>query len=98
MELTQIEMGALNISASPHPTGIYRRALAAIADKEVELWGSDRAKITPFQPLEDRPSLLWGRILVWAEIDTEGRWLNKAKNVEATPDEKQAVVEALPPN
>ena len=97
-EYTRIELGALNIVASPHPHGIYRRALAAVADKEVNLWGSDRAKITPFQPLEDRPNLLWGRILVWAEIDTEGKWLNKAKNEEATAAEKRAVVDALPPN
>ena len=87
-EYTRIELGPLNIVASPHPHGIYRRALAAVADKEVNLWGSDRAKITPFQPLEDRPNLLWGRILVGAEIDTEGKWLTRLRTKRLRPPKR----------
>jgi len=98
MTQSKIEVGALNIVTTPHPRGIYRDLLRTVADKEVELWGSDRAKITQFQELEDRPDFLYGRILVWAEIDTEGQWLNKEKNVEATLEEKQIIAEALPEN
>lgn len=96
MAQLQLEVGALNIVASPHPPGVYRELLSAIANKEVQLWGSDRAKITHFQEFEDKPDLLYGRVLVWAEIDTEGKWINKKKNVEATPEEKQIIAEAIP--
>jgi Domain of unknown function (DUF4747) len=96
MATTKIEVGALNIVASPHPAGIYRRILTTIANKEVPLWGMDRAKITEFQEIEDKPNLLYGRVLVWGEIDKEGKWLNKNKNVEATPEEKRRIAEAIP--
>jgi hypothetical protein len=91
-----IEVGALNITASPHPPGIYQQILSAVADKEVPVWGSDRAKITQPGPFEDHEDWLYGQILVWAEIDINGKWLNKAKNKEATPEEKKEVIEALP--
>jgi hypothetical protein len=93
-----LEVGALNISASPHPPGIYRELLNAVSDKEVPVWGSDRAKITQPGPFEDHADWLFGQILVWAEIDTEGKWLNKLKNKEATPEEKRKAVEAIPPD
>jgi hypothetical protein len=69
VDARSIEVGALNIVASPHPPGIYRQLLTSIANKEITLWGSDRAKITQFQPFEDRPNLLVGRVLVWAHMD-----------------------------
>lgn len=96
MPLTKIQVGALNIAADPHPKGVYREILARIADKEVELWGSDKAKITPFRQFEDNENLLALRILVWAEIDPDGKWINKRKNIEATDDEKLAIIAALP--
>ena len=96
MPITRIEVGALNIVASPHPPGVYREVLTAVADKEIELWGSDKAKITAFQEIGDRPHLLYGRVLVWAEIDKDGAWLNKPKNIEATPAEKAQIANALP--
>lgn len=91
-----LEIGALNITASPHPPGIYRQLLTAVADKEVSIWGSDRAKITQPGPFEDHADWLYGQILIWAEIDTKGKWINKTKNKEATPEEKRKAVEALP--
>jgi Domain of unknown function (DUF4747) len=95
-EPTKIEVGALNISASPHPPGVYREALRAVADKEVHISGSDWAKITEPGPLEDRPDWLFGQILVWTQIDTAGRWLNKSRNREATAEEKEKIERALP--
>lgn len=96
MPTTQIEVAALNVVASPHPKGVYREILGSIANKEVTLWGSDRAKITEFLPMEDRQNLLYGRILVWGEIDKDGKWLNKTKNIEATPEEKQLIADSIP--
>jgi hypothetical protein len=92
----RIEVGALNIVASPHPKGIYVKILKQVANKEVVLWGSDQAKITPIDEIEDRPGLWLGRVLLWAEIDTEGDWINKEKNVRATPEEKRQIAEAIP--
>lgn len=96
MPVTRIEVGAVNIAASPHPDGVYRRLLEAVADKEIWVWGSDKAKITSPGPFEDNSNWLYGQILVWAEIDTRGKWLNKRKNKEATAEEKQQVADALP--
>jgi Domain of unknown function (DUF4747) len=96
MATQKIDVAALNIVASPHPPGIYRDVLALVANKEVTLWGSDRVKITEFQEMEDKPNLLYGRILVWGEIDKDGKWLNKNKNIEATPEEKRKIAKAIP--
>lgn len=96
MAVPRIQVGAINIAASPHPEGIYASAFEAVADKEVWVWGSDKAKITAPGPFEDKPNWLYGQILVWAEIDIDGKWLNKRKNKEATPEEKKKVAEALP--
>ena len=41
-----ITLGALNITADPHPAGVYRQLFTAAANKEVHLRGSDYAKIT----------------------------------------------------
>lgn len=94
--LNTIEVGAINIVASPHPEGIYRKILKKVANKEVFLGGSDKGKITEVTEAEDNPNILFGRVLVWAEIDTEGHWLNKRKNTEATDREKQEIAAALP--
>ncbi|UPJ57827.1 DUF4747 family protein [Bradyrhizobium sp. 192] len=92
----KIQVGALNIAASPHPVGVYRRLLELAANVEIHLHGSDWGKITAVTPLEDRPELLTGRVVLWAHIDKDGKWLNKKKNIEATPIEKQSIV--LPPD
>jgi hypothetical protein len=92
-----ISVGALNIVASPHDRpGIYSELLSAVADKEIHVWGSDRAKITAPEPLVNHPGQLYGRILVWAEIDTKGKWFNKQLNQEATERDMSAM--ELPPH
>src|SRR5262245_1243819 len=95
-EIAKLELGALNISASPHPEGIYRRSLQAVADREVRVFGTDWAKITEPGPLDDHPDWLYGQILVWTGINADGKWLNKRKNKEATPEEKKKIIAALP--
>jgi len=95
---TRIEIGALNIVASPHPPNIYAQMLEAVADREVKLWGSDRGKITKPKRMEDKPGVLLGQVLLWAHIDPNSPWINTEKNVEATTEEKKAIVEALPGN
>ena len=86
-----ITIGSINISVDPHPPGIYRRLFQQVADKGVLIWGSDWAKITVPQVRETKPPSFYGRILVWTEIDKDGKWLNQEKNKEATPAEKAAI-------
>jgi hypothetical protein len=95
---TTIEVAALNIVASPHPPGIYVTLLQRIAGKEVLIGGSDRAKITEPRPIDGRPDDFFGEILIWAHIDTDIPWINKDKDAEATDEEMQPVVDALPSN
>jgi hypothetical protein len=95
---TTIEVSALNIVASPHPPGIYVKLLTEVAGIEVSLWGSDHAKITEPRPIEGRPDDYYGSVLIWAHINTDIPWINKDKDAEATDEEMQPVVEALPSN
>ncbi|MES2600526.1 MAG: DUF4747 family protein [Pseudomonadota bacterium] len=95
---TTIEVAALNIVASPHPDGIYLKLFQHVAGKEILLWGSDRAKITEPRAIEGRDNYFYGEVLVWAHIDTDSPWLNTDTDTEATDEEMQAVVEALPTN
>lgn len=96
VELNTIKIGAMNIVASPHPTGIYREVLKQISDKEVPVGGSDKGKILAPKEFEDNKNLLYGRILIWTHLDADGHWLNKPKNIEATEAEKARIAAALP--
>lgn len=86
-----IVLGALNIAADPHPPGIYRKLFEAAADVPVRVWGSDWAKITTPVDRESEPPSFYGRVLVWTEIDRDGKWLNQDEDREATPTEKRDI-------
>jgi hypothetical protein len=86
---TRIVVGALNIAASPHPPGIYGRLLELSAETSIHLAGSDWAKRTKAERRD--ANVLFGRILVWTEINKSGAWLNTTKNQKATPDEKDKI-------
>ena len=79
----RIGIAALNISASPHPEGIYRQLLEAASEIEVPVWGSDWALMTSPQSIKGHDEWLGGRVLLWTKIDRDGKWLNKTKKVEA---------------
>jgi hypothetical protein len=94
---SRITVGGLNIAASPHPPGIYERALRARVDFPIAIGGPDRAKITQRIARQIGPiKALFGQILVWTEIDKSGPWLNTKNNTEATESDKDGIV--LPPN
>ncbi|MBB4365230.1 hypothetical protein GGD65_006296 [Bradyrhizobium sp. CIR18] len=57
----------------------------------MRLWGSDLAKITNPADRKSDPPSFYGRILVWTEIDREGKWLNQAEDREATAKEKHEI-------
>jgi hypothetical protein len=95
-----IVMGAINIAADPHPKGVYRAMFEAAADTPAKIWGSDWAKLTAPIDRESSPPSFYGRILVWTEIDRDGKWLNQDEDREATPIEKKEIriPETLDPN
>jgi hypothetical protein len=96
----RVVLGALNIAADPHPEDIYRRLFQAAANREVHLRGSDYAKVTAPQDRETDPPSFYGRVLVWTEIDKNGKWLNQKKNEEATSEDKAkiSIPEGIDPN
>lgn len=71
-----IEASGLNINADPHPAGIYDRVLTRAASFVVQARGSDYAKITKPARHSTRHTILFGRILVWTDLDLKGRWLD----------------------
>jgi hypothetical protein len=87
----QILIGALNIASDPHPKGIYERLLLAATNREIEIWGSDYAKITAPEAQRTNPDILQGRILVWTRVDRRGSWIDKDNNQEATPEKKAEI-------
>lgn len=90
----RIVVGALNIAVSPHPAGVYEQLIEFSAERSVSLAGSDWAKITRAE--RRNGNVLFGRILVWTEIDKDSSWLNTSKNIEATEDEKDKI--EIPPD
>jgi hypothetical protein len=99
-DIATIVMGALNIAADPHPAGIYRALFDGAVDVPVRLWGSDWAKITKPIDRESKSPSFYGRVLVWTEIDRDGKWLNQDEDREATAIEKKEIriPEKLDPN
>lgn len=79
-----LKLGVLNIVASPHPEGIYRQLLAVAASGEAQARGSDYARIT--KPRDEGDGLLSGRILIYANIDKDSRWLDLETGEELTEE------------
>jgi hypothetical protein len=62
---TRIIVGGLNVAASPHPPGIYERALNAVVDMPIAIGGHDMAKINkPSLRTVGSRKILFGQILV----------------------------------
>lgn len=62
-----VEFNALNISAKPHPPGVYRRLFEAFANKRVKYYGE---KIAAFsKPSESIDGIFYGVLITWTEID-----------------------------
>lgn len=97
---SKITLGGFNIVASPHPEGVYDQMLKIAAGKEVELWGSDHARITEPKEQSRNPDLLHGLIHVWTTIDRAGRWYDRARVGEADEEElsKISLPNHLDPN
>lgn len=86
-----LQVAALNISANPHPDGIYTLLLTRAAGRKVNYRGSDWAKFTKPTPAVIEKGTFIGRILVWTEIDTSGPWLDDDKDDLLSADAKAEI-------
>jgi hypothetical protein len=87
----EIVVGAINVRASPHPPGIYLQILQKGADREVNVWGSDYAKITAPERRRGDDNIYLGRILVWTHIRKDADWIDKKKNDRASDEKKKQI-------
>lgn len=87
-----IQVGALNISANPHPEGIYLSLLKDGSTTRVNYRGNDWAKISRPKKLSDLDGVYTGRLLAWTEIDTKGPWLDTESEDVLSADEKAKIV------
>lgn len=72
-----VEIGFLNIVATPHPPGVYDRLLRSAAGKAVEFYGDLRAAITSPRAAAGESHLLQGRVVIWTDIDEDQPGVNK---------------------
>lgn len=86
-----IQVAALNISANPHPPGIYVSLLTKAAGRSTNFRGNDWAKFT--KPIESKshPGVYVGRVLAWTEIDTKGPWLDDEKDDFLSAEDKAEI-------
>lgn len=95
-----IVVGAINVAATPHPAGIYKRLFDYAATLEVHLHGSDWGKVTPIKEFKGRDGVYLGNVIIWTPIDRRGKWVNKRRGEEATDKEKEKIFipEEIEPN
>jgi hypothetical protein len=86
-ESSVLHVGFVNIVATPHPAGVYPKALKAIANKPVNYRGKDFAIITPPMRNKKEENIHRGNISVWTDVDSSEPSIDKAtfkkKDVEA---------------
>lgn len=78
MEGNKFSAAFINLVASPHPEGIYPRALAAVANDPINFWGSNYAAIRTPRPVKDDAGLYDGYLTIWTEVDTSEPSIDKA--------------------
>lgn len=74
-----LEVGFLNVVATPHPEGVYERLLRVAAEKPVNFWGAQKAAITAPLSLDEDPSFLTFQLVIWTEVNPAEPAINKAQ-------------------
>lgn len=92
--MSLLEFHALNISAHPHPKGIYRELFERVASKRVGYFGEKKAAIS--KPSQKADGIFWGYIFSWTEIDVNQRVLDTLLMKE--PDEEKKAKINIPDN
>lgn len=62
-----VEFHALNISALPHPPGIYKQLFTRFSGSRVQYYGEKFATFSA--PSETKDGVFYGRIITWTQID-----------------------------
>jgi hypothetical protein len=78
-----IEAAFLNIVASPHPEGVYKRLLKKAARQSINYWGSYYAAYTNPVDARDDSGLLTFTLYVWVEVNPDEPAINKAELLKA---------------
>lgn len=65
--MATLEYHALNISALPHPKGVYRDLFTKVSGRRVRYFGDKIATIS--KPSSSKDEMFWGYIITWTEID-----------------------------
>lgn len=73
-----IEIGFVNIVASPHPSGIYFESLQIVSNVPVNIRGRDFAIITSPKPVSSQDGIFQGLISVWTDIDSSEPSIEKS--------------------
>lgn len=81
-DISVVEIGFLNIVATPHPPGVYERLLRKCSDTPVKFFGDQTAAITAPRETSSDPNLLEGRLVVWTDIDESQPGIDKRKLAE----------------
>jgi hypothetical protein len=92
--MARLEFHALNISAHPHPVGIYHELFSRVAAARVNYFGEKVAAIS--KPTEPKGGIFWGYIYTWNEIDHSQPYIDTVL-LEA-PNEEQLSSINIPEN
>lgn len=74
-----IEVGFLNVVATPHPAGVYSSLLKKAALKPINFFGDHFALINSVAKVEGAEALYRGRLYIWTEINKDEPAINKIK-------------------
>lgn len=78
MALRTLEVGFLNIVATPHPKGVYRRLLELSAERPVSFWGDYKAAITKPIGLHEDETFRSFQLIIWLEINPDEPTIDKS--------------------
>ncbi|HJE22919.1 MAG TPA: DUF4747 family protein [Methylorubrum populi] len=92
--MATLEFHALNISAHPHPNGIYRELFDRVAGRRFKYFGEKIAAVS--KPSQSRDGVFWGYIFTWTEIDANQKVIDTLLMQE--PDEEQKSKINIPEN
>jgi len=74
----RIEIGFLNVVATPHPPGVYERLFRFAAGRQVRYFGDNTAAITNIRARPGENAMFTGQILTWVDIDPSSPAINKS--------------------
>ena len=87
--MVRLEYGLLNISAHPHPAGVYRELFERTAGRAIKYFGERKAAISAPSKRDD--GIFDGNIYTWTHIDKEAQLLDTLRWSEADELQKKTL-------